>query len=124
MLRHFDDKCEFVSDNILDKRDLSKVPALRRILNLDRLGVKATRAGRDQLQRDVKVVHQKFLTEALQPNVKVGFTVLKASLRWLVFEKLVPYLLAALDSSYVFLVACVSQTFSVLLFLFDPWFLA
>ena len=57
MLRHFDDKCEFVSHNILDEGDLSKVPALRRILNLDRLGVKATRAGRDQLQRDVKVVH-------------------------------------------------------------------
>ena len=108
MLRHFDDKCEFVRHNILDEGDLSKVPALRRILNLDRLGVKATRTRRDQLQRDVKIVHQKFLTEALQPNVEVRFTVLKSSLRWLVFEKLGPYLLAALDSSYVFLVAYVS----------------
>ena len=108
MLRHFDDKCEFVRHNILDEGDLSKVPALRRILNLDRLGVKATRAGRDQLQRDVKIVHQKFFTEALQPNMKVRFTVLKSGLRWLVFEKLGPYLLAALDSSCVFLVAYVS----------------
>lgn len=65
MLRHFDDECEFVSHNILNEGDLSEVPALRRILNFDRLGVKPIRAGRDQLQRDVKVVHQKFLTETL-----------------------------------------------------------